>query len=231
MRMSILPFISLGLMAMQGAAAAPGAPAVAGSTLTWYGRSSVKLHTASGLVIYIDPFAPGDYSEPADLILVTHGHGDHNQVGLVARKAGTVIAAPKGAVEEKGVRVLAEEEGFSLPGLAVKALPAANKNHRRSETVGWLLSFDGIVLYHAGDTSLLPEMDAWKAYDIDYALLPCDGFYNMGPEEASRCAAAMGAKAVIPIHSSKSELFDAKNAGAVVGERVILLRPGESTGL
>jgi L-ascorbate metabolism protein UlaG (beta-lactamase superfamily) len=97
--------------------------------------------------------------------------------------------------------------------------------------VGWLLSFDGIVLYHAGDTSYLPEMDAWKAYGIDYALLPCDGFYNMGPEEASRCATAMGAKAVIPIHSSKSELHDAKNARAVVGERVVLLSPGESTKL
>lgn len=227
MRMSILPLISLGLLALQGASAADAT----GSTLTWYGRSSVKLHTASGLVIYIDPYAPGDYSEPADLILVTHGHGDHNQVGLVARKAGTVIAAPKGAVAEKGVRVLAEEEGFSLQGITVKALPAANRNHRRPETVGWLLSFDGIVLYHAGDTSFLPEMDAWKAYGIDYALLPCDGFYNMGPEEASRCAAAMGAKAVVPIHSSKSELYDAKNAKAVAGAKVVLLSPGETAKL
>lgn len=230
--MKLLPLFTLGLMAIQGGSASPAASGHA--DLTWFGRSSVKIHTASGLVIYIDPYAPGDYSEAADLILVTHGHGDHNQVGLVARKASTIVAAPAGALAGQagaGAKAIAEGESLSLGGLSVKALPASNKNHHRGECLGYLLSFDGIVLYHAGDTSYLPEMEAWKSYGIDYALLPCDGFYNMGPEEASRCAAAMGAGAVIPIHSSKDELWGERNARAVKGLKVIVLAPGDLTPL
>lgn len=77
-RLFCLPFFTLGVLAV---AAGQGS---AGAELTYFGRSSVKIKTASGLVVYIDPYAPGDYSEPADLILVTHGHIDHNRVKLIA---------------------------------------------------------------------------------------------------------------------------------------------------
>jgi L-ascorbate metabolism protein UlaG (beta-lactamase superfamily) len=210
------------------AAAAEGPKA---SELSYYGRSSVKIKSASGLVIYVDPYAPGDYSEPADLILVTHGHGDHNRISLVAKKAGTVIASPEGAVSAKDARVLKEGSTLSVGGVSVRALPAANKNHARGESLGYLISFDGIVLYHSGDTSWLPEMATWSSYGITYALMPCDGYYNMGPEETSKCAAAMKAKVVIPIHSSKDGLYDEKNAKAVKADKVIVLAPGQTTRL
>ena len=48
------------------------------STFTWAGHASVKLKTSDSRVIYIDPnYAQGDFSEPADVVLVTHSHGDH----------------------------------------------------------------------------------------------------------------------------------------------------------
>jgi L-ascorbate metabolism protein UlaG (beta-lactamase superfamily) len=214
---------SLGLLA---AAAGGGGAGRGGPELRYFGRSSIKIRTSEGFVIYVDPYAPGDYSEPADLILVTHGHGDHNQVKLVARKPGTVVAAPEGAVSGKGVRVIVEGEHLAFGPVTVKALPASNKNHQRGETLGYLMGFDGIKVYHAGDTSWLPEMAAWASFGINYALMPCDGFYNMGPEEASRCAQAIGAKCVIPIHSSKDGYYDAKNAQAVKGGKVVVLEPG-----
>ena len=170
---------------------------------------------------------------PADIdtILVTHGHIDHNEVKLVARKPGTVILAPKGAVSERGARQISEGGTFDAGPVKVRALPAANRNHSRDECVGYLLSFDDIVLYHSGDTNWLPEMETWSAYRIDWALLCCDGFYNMPPAEASRCAAAMKAAHVVPIHSSKSGLFDEKNARAVTAPSLVVLRPGEKTPL
>jgi len=224
-RICLMPFLTLGFIA---AASGQGAP---GAELTYFGRASVKIKTASGLVVYIDPYAPGDYSEPADLILVTHGHGDHNRTGLVKKKASTVIAAPAGAVSDKGARVAGEGDTFSVGSVSVRVLPAANKNHDRSESRGYLVSFDGIVVYHAGDTDYLPEMASYGQYGISYALLPCDGFYNMGPDEATRCAAAMKARRVVPIHSSKSGAFDEKNARALRVEHLIVLKPGEKTAL
>jgi L-ascorbate metabolism protein UlaG (beta-lactamase superfamily) len=218
----LLPVLSIGVLAALPAHGAGGAE------LSYFGRASVKIRTASGLVIYIDPYAKGDYSEPADIVLVTHGHGDHNKLSLIAMKPSTVVAAPAGAVSVKGARDMAEGASFSSGGVTVTALPAANKNHDRASSRGYLVSFDGIVVYHSGDTDYLPEMAGYGAYGISYALLVCDGFYNMGPEEASRCAAAMKAKRVVPIHSSKSGDFDAKNARAVKAESLIVLEPGRT---
>jgi L-ascorbate metabolism protein UlaG (beta-lactamase superfamily) len=225
-KLSMLSAVSLGLLAAT-AAQAPRAE------LTYIGRASVKIKTVSGLVIYIDPYAAGDYSEPADLVLVTHGHSDHNNVKLTTLKQGAVVAAPARAVSVPGAIVVAEGSAFEAGGGMIKilALPAANKNHARSSGVGYLVSFDGVVLYHAGDTDYLPEMEGYGKYGIGYALLPCDGFYNMGPEEAARCAAAMKAKRVVPIHSSPSGAFDEKKARAVGAEGLLVLKPGEKAEL
>ena len=219
-----LPVVSLGLVV---ASAQPSA----GPELSYFGRATVKIRTAEGFVIYIDPYAPGDYSEPADLILVTHGHSDHNEVKLVARKPGTLILAPEGAVSDRGARSISDGDSFDAGSVKIRVLPAENGNHSRTECVGYLLSFDGISIYHSGDTNWLPEMATWSRYHIDWALLCCDGFYNMPPAEASRCAAAMKATHVIPIHSSKSGLFDEKNARAVTAPSLVVLKPGEKTPL
>ncbi len=224
-RLFCVPFFTLGFLAV----AVGQEPA--GAELTYFGRSSVKIKTASGFVVYIDPYAPGDYSEPADLILVTHGHGDHNHVKLVTHKPETVLAAPAGAVTERGARDATEGDVFTVGAVAVRVLPAANNNHDRAASRGYLVSFDGLVVYHAGDTDYLPEMAGYGAYGITHALLPCDGFYNMGPEEALRCAEAMNADTVIPIHSSKSGLFDEQNARTVRAKNLIVLKPGETARL
>jgi len=225
---SILSAFSLGLLA--AAMHAEGSSPQGAAELGYFGRASVKIKTAAGYVIYIDPYAPGDYTEPADLVLVTHGHGDHNQVKLVSLKAGTLIAASAGAVAAAGARSVSEGDSFaSADGkIKVEVMPAANKNHQRKESVGYLLSFDGLVLYHAGDTDYLSEMEGLASRGVDYALLPCDGFYNMGPAEAARCALAMKAKHAVPIHSDKSGLFSEKSARAVGGPGLIVLKPGET---
>ncbi|NPV80548.1 MAG: hypothetical protein HPY52_09790 [Firmicutes bacterium] len=59
-------------------------------TMKYLGHASVRIRTAQNTVIYIDPFAGDDYGGPADLILVTHDHGDHNRVDKVAKKPGLV---------------------------------------------------------------------------------------------------------------------------------------------
>jgi len=53
-------------------------------TLLYQGHGSYRLTANDGRVIYVDPYAGGGYDAPADVILVTHGHGDHNKIGLVS---------------------------------------------------------------------------------------------------------------------------------------------------
>jgi len=205
MKKLMLAAVSLGLMA-----APSHAEARATSSLTFYGRASVKIRTAGGRVVYIDPFK-GDYAEPADIVLVTHGHDDHNAVAKVAKKQGCVVAAPAGAISGASKTVVEGKE-FEAAGIKILPVAAYNKNHRRGECVGYILTIGDIVLYHSGDTSRIPEMTDLAGRGIGWALLCTDGYWNMGPTEAADCARIVGARRSIPIHSSPSGLVDAINA-------------------
>ena len=220
-------FISRLSLAMVAGGAAQAQAMLSGEAeLSYFGRSSLKIKTGSGFVLYVDPYAPGDYSEAADLVLVSNGHSDHNAVGKVTRKKECKIIAPVGAVEHLAVGTIAEGDTRQVGPVSIRALAAANNNHPRGFGVGYLLSFDGIALYYSGDTSRLPEMAKWTEYGIDYALICSDGFWNMGGEEVARCATMMGAKRLIPIHTSKDGLYDDTVARSVNFKETIVVMPG-----
>jgi L-ascorbate metabolism protein UlaG (beta-lactamase superfamily) len=163
-------------------------------TLKLIGHASVKIKTKTGIVIYIDPYYKGDYSEPADIILVTHDHFDHNKIELVTKKESTKIITHKEALVDGEYKI------FKEGAILIKSLPAANKNHSIKECVGYLLEFDGIKIYHSGDTSYLDSMKNLSNLKITYALFPIDGKYNMDAIEATKVANTIKAKYNIPMH-------------------------------
>lgn len=198
-----------------------------GADLTYFGRSSIKIEAAGGFTIYVDPYAPGDYGSPADLILVTHGHDDHNDVSLVKKKKpGCVVIAPRGAVEGEATRVIAEGETVRAGTAKILAVPAYNRNHPRGTGVGYVIAVGGIEIYHAGDTSLIPEMGNLSGAGIDLALFPSDGKWNMGGEEAAKCAVMVGARQSAAIHSSPDGLHDERRAGNFSAPGAVKLAPG-----
>jgi len=198
-------------------------------TLKYLGRSSVKIVTADKTVIYIDPYAGTDYSEPADLILVTHGHSDHNQIGKVTKKPETVmIAGPAAVPSASNVKFVKRGDGLKEKGIEIKAVTASNTNHPIDQGVGFVLFFDGIVFYHAGDTSMNSGMTQMAALNITYALLPVDGYYNMNAAMAMKCADLIKAKWNIPIHSDAEGDYNAANAKAFNLVNTIQMKPGDA---
>ncbi len=166
------------------------------SKLTLIGHASMKIVTEEGVVIYIDPYYDGDYSEPADIILSTHEHFDHNVIEKVTQKPGCRVIRVADALNPD-----LSHNSFEIKGVKIEAVTAGgNQNHHPDNTVGYLLRFDGKTVYHHGDTSKIPEMAALKDAAIDYAFFPIDGVYNMGPEEAAECAELIGAKHNTPMH-------------------------------
>ena len=91
-----------------------------------------------------------------------------------------------------------------------------------------MIILDGIKIYASGDTSTTDYMkDVLSKEAIDYALLPIDGFYNMDPQEASVCAAVIGAVHTIPIHMKPGALFDRELAETFVAEGRLILEPND----
>lgn len=183
-----------------------------GPTLTYLGHASVKLKTSKGTVIYIDPYCEevkDAYKEPADIILVTHEHDDHSRVKLVTQKDNCVVINRKDALLNK-----TEYQTFEIGDVKIEAVPSGcNGNHYITTNVGYVVTIDGISVYHAGDCSMADEIvSVLKNMDIDYAMYPTDGIYNMGPEEATEMANAIGAKHNLPIHGEMvRDQFHAEN--------------------
>ena len=76
-----------------------------------------------------------------------------------------------------------------------------------------------MVLYAAGDTSTTDAMAGFAARKLDWALLPIDGVYNMGSEEASRAAELISAVHSVPLHMMPGALFGAMYAASPVYAR------------
>lgn len=196
----------------------------AGAKLLYQGHGSLRIVTAEGKVIYIDPYAGEGYNLPADLILVTHGHQDHTAVKLIKnRNDGCQVITYKEAL------VKGEYKTYDLGFAAVEAVQAGNnKNHNIKECVGWLITLsDGIIVYVSGDTSTTEQMVELSGRNIDYAFFCCDGIYNMDMDEAVACAKLVNAKHSIPYHMAPGQLFDGKRAELFDAPGKLIIPAGE----
>ena len=190
------------------------------SKLIFQGHGSYKFITNNNQIIYVDPFIDSDYSEPADLILVTHEHQDHNQIELVTKKDNTVI------LRSKDMNINGEYLIKNIDGIEVEAVEAYNKNHKKEDCVGYILRFDNLVIYCSGDTSLTDDMiNKIPNYNVDYCLLPIDGIYNMSPEEACECAEYIKAKHTIPIHMKPYDKFNKEMANRFNHSSRLIVEP------
>jgi L-ascorbate metabolism protein UlaG (beta-lactamase superfamily) len=177
--------------------------------IRWLGHDSFLFDAAQK--IYIDPWQLPKGLPTADLVLITHEHGDHCSPDDVKKVQGpgTVILAPALAAKKLAgdVRVVQPGDQVTIQGILVEAVPAYNVNKFRqpgvpfhpkeARHVGYIVEVEGQRIYHAGDTDVIPEMDDVRA---DIALLPVSGTYVMTADEAAEAAKAIQPRVAIPMH-------------------------------
>lgn len=173
------------------------------SNIKWLGHDGFTI-TAGDLRLVIDPYQI-EACEPADLILITHPHFDHCSVEDIdkIKKPSTVfVTEAESAKKLSGdVRVVQPGDRLTVMGIEIEAVPAYNTNKdfhpKKNNWLGFIITIDGVRIYHAGDTDLIPEM---ADFSVDIALLPVSGTYVMTAAEAIEAAKKIHPKVAIPMH-------------------------------
>ncbi|MBR2675564.1 MAG: MBL fold metallo-hydrolase [Solobacterium sp.] len=195
--------------------------------LLYQGHASLRITTPENKVIYIDPYVPEGYDKPADLILITHDHYDHNNPELVHDRAENCRIITSADALSGGAH-----QTFDLGYVKVEAVEAGNNpNHDIRSCVGYVITLsDGVKIYVSGDTSTVDQMNDLKDEQIDYAFLCCDGQFNMDLEEAGACADRIQARHVIPYHVIVEDgvYFDRARAESFPAENLLVVDEGET---
>ena len=179
--------------------------------ITWLGHSCVLL--SGSKKVLIDPFIEGGSvaGTKPDFVAITHGHADHMGEAVTIGRPIIAITEIAKYMKAKGVPSEGMNIGgtLELRGVTFTMTPALHSG-RIEETgqgyggdtaAGFVISMDGVAVYHAGDTGLFSDMKLiGELYHPDVAILPIGGRFTMGPNEAMIAANYVGAKLVIPIH-------------------------------
>ena len=159
--------------------------------------------------MWIDPFQVTNGDPKADVLLITHAHGDHLSDADMQKviKPETIVAGPpdciaKAPVDDSKKIALAPGDRRTIEGIDVEVVAAYNIDkpfHPKSNNwVGYIVNVGGRRIYHAGDTDRIPEM---KNFQTDVAFLPIGGTYTMTADEAAAAANEdIKPKIAVPMH-------------------------------
>lgn len=185
--------------------------------ITFIGHASL-IFSFGGKTIYVDPDSRlADFSKfpKADIVFITHEHGDHfdpKAIAAISTEKTAFITNEAAKPETKNRTVMHNGDSKTVEGLAVQAVPAYNLVHMRSEGVpfhpkgngnGYVMTFGDKKVYVAGDTENIPEMKNLKGIDI--AFLPMNLPYTMTPEMNADAAKSFSPKILYPYHFGETD--------------------------
>jgi len=186
--------------------------------------------------IHVDPWTRlADYSElpKADIILVTHEHGDHldaEAIKILRTEDTRLVLTELCSKRVEGGTVMKNGDEQTVGGLKIEAVPAYNIVHKRDngkpyhpkgDGNGYIITFGDKRVYVAGDGENTPEMKALSG--IDVAFLPMNLPYTMTPEMVADAARAFKPKILYPYHygnTNTDELIDLMKGVAGIDVRI-----------
>jgi L-ascorbate metabolism protein UlaG (beta-lactamase superfamily) len=160
--------------------------------IKYLAHAAFLITSDNGTRIVTDPYETsgglkhGAIQETADIVTVSHDHGDHNNVSAVKGNPKVV----RGAAEVKGIKI--------------KAVPAAHDDKggsQRGKNTIFCFEVDGINICHAGDLGHLLTVEQVKAIGkVDVLMVPVGGFFTINAETASKVCDQLKPKVIMPMH-------------------------------
>ncbi len=220
--------------------------------ITWLGHAAFLLEGSKKIII--DPFLSGNPTSPlkpedvdVDLILVTHGHGDHlGDAVEISKRCNapvvciyelSVIVGGKGA-ETVGMNIGGTYRLEDVEVTMVKAVHSADVVEggiiSAGDPVGFVVKMDGVTVYHAGDTDVFMDMKLiGELYRPKVAMLPIGDFYTMGIKGAVKAVELIKPEIAIPMHYNtfpaiRQDPEKFREEAEKLGVKVVILKPGES---
>ncbi|NWF56577.1 MAG: metal-dependent hydrolase [Syntrophaceae bacterium] len=237
----------------------PAAEIGQGVKITYLGHAAFKLVSAQGVVIYIDPYLKNNPQTPpehkevdkADLILITHGHGDHlgDAVAIAQKTNASAVAMAELAtyLTQKGLKnVVRMNKGGSYTAKGIR-VTLVNAQHSSSVTEegrviytgepgGFIIRFEnGFTVYHAGDTAVMADMKIFgDIYKPNLALLPIGSHFTMDPVEAAYACQLLRPQFAIPMHYKTFPVLTGTPEAFLQamkdqpGVKVLVINPGQT---
>ncbi len=230
-----------------------------GFELTWLGHSAFKIRSSTGLNMLIDPWLTGNPQAAldkekvggVDLVLVTHGHGDHlgDTLEIARGTKAHVVCMPEISqyLMAKGLEnLVGMNKGgtYRFKNVDITMVHAIHSSSAidngeiiyMGDPVGYVITLEnGFSIYHAGDTGVFSDMEIIAdLYHPELALLPIGSHYVMGPREASYACKLLRPKYVVPMHYGTFPVLTGtptafmKEMTSLPSIEVIVLNPGDT---
>jgi L-ascorbate metabolism protein UlaG (beta-lactamase superfamily) len=229
-----------------------------GAKLTWLGHATFRMETPSAKIVIIDPWVMNNPACPdseknvkkVDILLCTHGHGDHigDAVEICKKHSPIVIGIPELArwLSKKGAKQIAEMNKGGTQTVADIKVTMVHADHScgiqdgdemvyGGEACGYVIELPGgHKIYHAGDTNVFGDMAIIRdLYAPEIVMLPIGDHYTMGPREAAYACNLLKPKTVIPMHFATFPVLTGRPnelQKLVPGVEVFEMKPGQTIG-
>jgi L-ascorbate metabolism protein UlaG (beta-lactamase superfamily) len=219
--------------------------------LRYFSHSAFQITTKENKIILIDPFLTGNPTSPvkadeinADYIILTHGHGDHlGDSFSIAKRCNSVFICLNELANycaSKGFNAHNMHIGgkynfeFGIVKLTIAHHGSMTPdNYYAGEPSGVLLTIDGKIIYHTGDTGLFYDMKLiGEMNSIHYMLLPIGDNFTMGIDDAVKAVELANPRVAIPMHYNTFPIIAAdpykfKNKVEELGKECIVMQFGE----